>query len=98
MNGRIINTIIRLLNLEKRVVRGDCPHMNTISIKGTSMTMNSDKWEYRLKHLELTHLELDSQIKKLESLRRDDMTIREMKKQKLKLKEQIENIRKDLNF
>lgn len=62
------------------------------------MTMNSDKWEHRLKHLELTHLELDSQIKKLESLRRDDMTIREMKKKKLKLKEQIKNIRKDLNF
>lgn len=62
------------------------------------MTMNSDKWEYRLKHLELTHLELDSQIKKLESLRQDEITIRQMKKQKLKLKEQIENIRKDLNL
>ena len=62
------------------------------------MTMNLDKWEYRLKHLELTHLELDSRIKKMEQLHEDDLLIRQMKKQKLKLKEQIENIRKDLNF
>lgn len=72
--------------------------MNITLTKGTSMTMNSDKWEYRLKHLELTHLELDSQIKKLETARQDETMIRQMKKQKLKLKEQIENIRKDLNF
>ena len=72
--------------------------MNITLTKGTSMTMNSDKWEYRLKHLELTHLELDTQIKKLETARQDETMIRQMKKQKLKLKEQIENIRKDLNF
>ena len=62
------------------------------------MTMNSEKWEHRLKHLELTHLELDSRIKKMEQLHEDDLLVRQMKKQKLKLKEQIENIRKDLNF
>ena len=72
--------------------------MNITLTKGTSMTMNSDKWEYRLKHLELTHLELDSRIKKMEQLHEDDLLIRQMKKQKLKLKEQIETIRKDLNF
>ena len=72
--------------------------MNITLTKGTSMTMNSDKWEYRLKHLELTHLELDTQIKKLETARQNETMIRQMKKHKLKLKEQIENIRKDLNF
>ena len=72
--------------------------MNITLTKDTSMTMNSEKWEHRLKHLELTHLELDSRIKKMEQLHEDDLLVRQMKKQKLKLKEQIENIRKDLNF
>lgn len=62
------------------------------------MTMNSEKWAARLKHLELTHLEMDTRIKKMEQLRVDSTHIRDMKKQKLKLKEQIENIRKDLNI
>ena len=62
------------------------------------MTMNSGKWALRLKHLELTHLELDSKIKKMEQMHEEDLLIRQMKKQKLKLKEQIKNIRKDLNL
>ena len=62
------------------------------------MTMNSEKWEYRLKHLELTHLEMDSQIKKMEQMKLDDLLVRQMKKKKLKLKEQIESIRKDLSI
>ena len=49
------------------------------------MTMNSEKWEHRLKHLELTHLELDTKIKKLETARQDETMIRQMKKQKPKL-------------
>ena len=89
---------IRLLNLEKRVARGDYQLMNITLKRDFSMTMNSEKWALRLKHLELTHLELDSQIKKMEQLHEDDLLIRQMKKKKLKLKEQIENIRKDLNF
>jgi len=72
--------------------------MNITLTKDTSMTMNSEKWEHRLKHLELTHLELDTKIKKLETARQDETMIRQMKKQKLKLKEQIENIRKDINL
>ena len=72
--------------------------MNTILKADTSMTMNSEKWAARLKHLELTHLEMDTRIKKMEQLRVDSTHIRDMKKQKLKLKEQIENIRKDLNI
>lgn len=62
------------------------------------MTMNSEKWAARLKHLELTHLELDTQIKKMEQMHEDEMLIKDMKKHKLRLKEQIESIRKDLNF
>ena len=72
--------------------------MNFISTKDNIMAMNSDKWELRLKSLELTHLELDSKIKKLESLREDSTVIQTMKKHKLRLKEQIESIRKDINF
>ena len=98
MNGRIINTVIRLPNLDKRVARGDYQLMNITLKQDFLMTMNSEKWALRLKHLELTHLELDSQIKKMEQLHEDDLLIRQMKKKKLKLKEQIENIRKDLNF
>lgn len=62
------------------------------------MTMNSEKWAARLKHLELTHLELDTRIKKLEQMHEDELLIRDLKKQKLKLKEHIVNIRKDLNL
>ena len=98
MNGRVINIITRPLSLGKRVVKGDYPHMNTISTQDFSMAMNSEKWTMRLKHLELTHLEMDTQIKKMEALHEDDLLIRQMKKKKLKLKEQIENIRKDLNI
>lgn len=98
MNGRMLSMGIRLLNLEKRVARGDYQLMNITLKRDFSMTMNSEKWALRLKHLELTHLELDSQIKKMEQLHEDDLLIRQMKKKKLKLKEQIENIRKDLNF
>ena len=98
MNGRIINMVIRLPILERHAVRGDYQLMNTTLKRDFSMTMNSEKWAMRLKHLELTHLELDSQIKKMEQLHEDDLLIRQMKKKKLKLKEQIENIRKDLNF
>lgn len=89
---------VRLPNLGKRVARGDYQLMNITLKQDFLMTMNSEKWALRLKHLELTHLELDSQIKKMEQLHEDDLLIRQMKKKKLKLKEQIEDIRKDLNF
>ena len=98
MNGRMLSMGIRLPNLDKRVARGDYQLMNITLKQDFLMTMNSEKWALRLKHLELTHLELDSQIKKMEQLHEDDLLIRQMKKKKLKLKEQIENIRKDLNF
>lgn len=98
MNGRMLSMGIRLPNLDRPAARGDYQHMNTILKADTSMTMNSEKWAARLKHLELTHLEMDTRIKKMEQLRVDSTHIRDMKKQKLKLKEQIENIRKDLNI
>jgi len=98
MNGRMLSMGIRLSNLDKRVAREDYQLMNITLKQDFLMTMNSEKWALRLKHLELTHLELDSQIKKMEQLHEDDLLIRQMKKKKLKLKEQIENIRKDLNF
>ena len=98
MSGRMLSMVIRLLNLDRHAARGDYQHMNTILKADTSMTMNSEKWAARLKHLELTHLEMDTRIKKMEQLRVDSTHIRDMKKQKLKLKEQIENIRKDLNI
>jgi len=98
MNGRMLSMGIRLPNLDKRVAREDYQLMNITLKQDFLMTMNSEKWALRLKHLELTHLELDSQIKKMEQLHEDDLLIRQMKKKKLKLKEQIENIRKDLNF
>lgn len=62
------------------------------------MTMNSEKWAARLKHLELTHLEIDTRIKKMEQMHEDELLIRDLKKQKLKLKEHIVSIRKDLNL
>lgn len=62
------------------------------------MTMNSEKWATRLKHLELTHLEIDTRIKKIEQMHGDELIIRDLKKQKLKLKEHIISIRKDLNI
>lgn len=98
MSGRMLSMGIRLWNLERHVVRGDYQLMNTILKRDFSMTMNSEKWAERLKHLELTHLELDSQIKKMEQMKLDDLLIRDMKKKKLRLKEQIENIRKDLSI
>ena len=89
---------IRLWNLERHAVRGDYQLMNTILKRDFSMTMNSEKWAERLKHLEFTHLEMDSQIKKMEQMKLDDLLVRDMKKKKLKLKEQIESIRKDLSI
>lgn len=90
--------VIRLLNLDGHAVKGNYQHMNTTLKADTSMTMNSEKWTTRLKHLELTHLEMDTRIKKMEQMHEDELLIRDLKKQKLKLKEHIVNIRKDLNL
>jgi uncharacterized protein YdcH (DUF465 family) len=46
----------------------------------------------------LTHLEIDTRIKKIEQMHGDELLIRDLKKQKLKLKEHIISIRKDLNI
>ena len=62
------------------------------------MTMNSEKWAERLKHLQLTHLELDTKIKKLEQLHENDYVIKDLKKKKLKLKEDIEQIKAKFNL
>jgi hypothetical protein len=50
-----------------------------------------------LKHLETKHRNLDNEIKKLYSKNIDDLSITQLKKQKLKLKEQIETVKKELN-
>jgi hypothetical protein len=50
-----------------------------------------------LNHLETKHRNLDNEIKKLYSKNIDDLSITQLKKQKLKLKEQIEAVKKELN-
>lgn len=56
--------------------------------------MNKESVELRLKHLQLSHLVLDTQIKDLEKIHDDSLRIRDLKKKKLRLKEQIENIKR----
>jgi hypothetical protein len=50
-----------------------------------------------LKSLETKHRTLDNKIKELYNEGTDDLSITQLKKQKLKLKEQIETVKKELD-
>lgn len=50
-----------------------------------------------LKSLETKHRTLDNKIKELYNEATDDLSITQLKKQKLKLKEQIETVKKELD-
>jgi len=86
--------VIAPVNLDKLVAKGDYQRMNTTLKQDSSMTMNSEKRAERLKLLQLTHLELDTKIKRMETNHADDLIVRDLKKKKLRLKEQIENIKR----
>ena len=58
--------------------------------------MAKDGYENRLKWLELTHRELDQKISTLTKQGYDEEQIRIMKIRKLKLKDQIANIVRDI--
>jgi hypothetical protein len=49
-----------------------------------------------LKSLEKKHRTLDNEIKQLYKHTNADMSLKELKKQKLKLKEQIETVKKEI--
>lgn len=63
--------------------------------KEEPMAMNQEKWTDRLKHLQYAHLEMDTYIKRLEEQHASEDLIKDLKKKKLKLKEDIENIKKN---
>lgn len=94
----MISMVIAPVNLDKLVAKGEYQRMNTTLKQDSSMTMNSEKWAERLKHLQLSHLELDTNIKKMEKNHTDDLIVRDLKKKKLKLKEDIEQIKKTFNL
>lgn len=58
--------------------------------------MDRLKLEHHLKHLQTLHELLDSEIKKKYSSYGNDSLVTEMKKKKLKLKEEIETIKQQL--
>jgi hypothetical protein len=58
--------------------------------------MDRLKLEHHLKHLQTLHESLDAEIKKKYGSYGNDSLITEMKKKKLKLKEEIESIKQQL--
>lgn len=58
--------------------------------------MNSEKLEQHIQHLQERHDLLDTEIKRVESTHRNQMMIIDLKKKKLKLKDEIETLKKQL--
>jgi hypothetical protein len=58
--------------------------------------MNREKIEHHLVHLEKNHRELDTEIIKEEKHYGNDALVKVMKKKKLQLKTEIENLKRQL--
>jgi hypothetical protein len=58
--------------------------------------MNREKIEHHLVHLEKVHRELDAEIIKEEKHYGNDALVKVMKKKKLQLKTEIENLKRQL--
>lgn len=58
--------------------------------------MNSEKLEHHIQHLQERHDLLDSEIKRVESTHANQSMIIDLKKKKLKLKDEIETLKKQL--
>lgn len=58
--------------------------------------MNSEKLEHHIQHLQERHDLLDNEIKRVESTHGNQMMIIDLKKKKLKLKDEIETLKKQL--
>jgi len=57
---------------------------------------NKDKFQAHIDHLQMTHDELDANIKSLEQKYGNDKLVTENKKKKLFLKDEIEKCKKQL--
>lgn len=58
--------------------------------------MNLEKLEHHIQHLQERHDLLDNEIKRVESTHGNQMMIIDLKKKKLKLKDEIETLKKQL--
>lgn len=59
--------------------------------------MDKAKIEHHIKHLEEVHRGIDKTIKEMESKYESDRTVTSQKKQKLKIKDEIESLKRKLN-
>lgn len=58
--------------------------------------MNLEKLEHHIQHLQERHDLMDAEIKRVESTHGNQMMIIDLKKKKLKLKDEIETLKKQL--
>lgn len=58
--------------------------------------MNSLKIEHHIQHLQQNHDKIDEEIKRVESTHGNQFMIIDLKKKKLKLKDEIESLKKQL--
>lgn len=58
--------------------------------------MNKEKMQHHIAHLEQLHDSVDKQIEKVYREYGNDISIQQLKKKKLKLKDEIEHCKKEL--
>lgn len=58
--------------------------------------MNKEKFQHHIEHLEQLHNSVDKQIQKIYREYGNDISVQQLKKKKLKIKDEIENLKKNL--